>query len=229
MKQIIVIFILIAVVSCSGGKRSNPVPVPPAKATLISPAANLVCVTGAVISDSKSSITFRWNASANTDSYDLHITDLLTSVPLGTQTTTDTNYTTTLSRGIPYSWFIVSKSSGGMTSTSDSWKFYNSGSGITTYAPFPAEIISPVFGAVVTATTGAIKLIWTGSAIGSNITGYDIYFGTNPTPPLLKSAVQDMSLDNVSVVSGSIYYWKVITKDSQGDTSDSGLFQFSVN
>jgi hypothetical protein len=38
-----------------------------------------------------------------------------------------------------------------------------------------------------------------------------------------------MSLSDVSVSSSTTYYWKVITRDSKGNTSESEVGQFRVN
>ena len=225
---LIVASISLALMSC-GGKKNNPVP-DPAKAVLVFPAQNAVCTTGTVISASQSSITFTWNAADNTNSYDLNLKNLLTSATT-TQNTANTKLTITLARNTPYSWSITSRSSKtSNTVQSDTWKFYNSGPGVVTYAPFPAEITSPTFGEKVTAVAGKVDLSWTGSAVdNSSIANYDVYFGTTATPAVFKNAITDSFVNNVNVTSGTTYYWKVITRDVDGNTSDSGLFQFTVN
>jgi hypothetical protein len=231
-------FALSAIVILAGcGKKSSDNPNPgggtttpaPAKALLTSPAQNEVCTTGTVISDTKTSVSFTWNVSANTNSYDLIIENLLTNNTT-TQNTSATTSTVTLLRNTPYSWYVVSKSAKtSATSQSDTWKFYVAGLGTISYAPFPASITSPTFGQEVTVASGMINLIWTGSDADNDIVGYDVYFDTNNSPSLFKSGITDMFLNNVSVSSGKTYYWKVITKDSQGNTSDSGVYQFSVD
>ncbi len=229
MRNYAVLFVLVLVMqSCGGGKNNNPAPPsPPSKALLTAPAQNGVCITGTVISGSQSSVTFIWNASDNTDSYDVVIKNLLTGTT-NTQNTTQTQLTVNLARSTPYSWYVVSKSSKvSATSQSDTWKFYNSGPGIVTYAPFPADITAPTFGQTV--TTATVNLTWTGSSVNNNIANYDVYFGTTNTPPLLKGAITDSFVNGVTLASKTTYYWKVITRDSMGDTSDSGLFQFTTN
>lgn len=235
MKRELLIILLISfvLVSCGGSKKNNPIPPPvpaPTAAALTFPAQNAVCTTGSIISASQSSITFTWNTSDNTESYDLTLKNLLTSITT-TQNTTDSKLTLTLARNTPYSWYIVSKSSKTTATTqSDTWKFYNSGPGAVTYAPYPADITSPTFGQAITATAGAIILTWTGSAVdNSTIVNYDVYFGTTATPAIFKSTVTDSFVNGVTVASGNTYYWKVITRDVNGNTSDSGLYQFRVN
>jgi hypothetical protein len=225
---VIITCIAFILVSCGGGKKDNPMPAP-AKVILTSPAQNELCTTGAVVSATQSSITFIWSASDHTSGYVLNLKNLLTSFTT-TQATSDTRLTLTLARNTPYSWYVVSKSDQTTaTAQSDSWKFYNSGPGVITYAPYPAEIKSPSFGQAVTAAAGTVNLTWTGSAVdNSTIVNYDIYFGTGATPLLLKGKVTDSFLNGVMVISGTTYYWKVITRDNSGNTSDSGLSQFRV-
>jgi len=230
MKRGLMIISAIFILTGCGGKKNNPAPASPAAALLSSPSQNEVCTTGTVISATESSITFTWGASANTDSYQLTLKNLLTS----TTTTKNTPATTlmlTLLRNTPYSWSITSISSKtSATAQSAIWKFYNAGPGVVTYAPFPAEIISPTFGQDITATSGTVNLKWAGSSVNpGTIANYDIYFGTTATPPVFKSGITSSFVNNVTVTSKITYYWKIITRDIEGNTSDSGLSQFTVN
>jgi hypothetical protein len=230
MKSKLAILLLVLLFTSCGKKQENVTPdLTPAKAVLTSPAQNEVCTTGTIISATQSSILLTWNSSANTDNYDLVLKNLLTATTT-IQNTAQTQLTVTLLRNTPYSWYIVSKSTKtAATTQSDTWKFYNSGPGVVTYAPFPATITSPTFGQIVTATSGTINLTWTGSSVNpGTIVNYDIYFGTTATPGLLSSAVTNSFINNVPVSSNTTYYWKVITRDIQGNTSDSGVYQFTV-
>lgn len=227
MKNALFFLVLLSLAGCSG-KHNNPAPPSPEKVVLNAPAQNSICVSGTIVSNAISEITFTWNASLYTESYDLHIVNLLTHEPVATQTTTATKLAVQLSRSTPYSWYVVSRSSSA-TVTSDTWKFYNSGSGVVSYAPFPADIISPAFGTNITSTSGAINLTWKGSEVNNGALTYDVYFGKTTTPVLLKSGITDMFLNNVPVTSGTTYYWRIVSKDTQNNSSDSGLYQFSIN
>jgi hypothetical protein len=232
-RGLLTVSVILILMGCS--KHNNPTPTPPtppvpAKAILTFPDQNAVCTTGTILTDSTSSITFTWGQSDNTNSYELDLKNLLTNT-ITTQSTSQTQLKLTLSRNTPYSWYLVSKSNAtSVTTQSDTWKFYNAGKGTVTYAPFPAEIVSPTFGQSVTATAGAVNLTWKGSSVtAGTIANYDVYFGTTNSPSVLKSDITDSFLNNVSVTSGTTYYWKVITRDIIGNTSDSGLYQFKVN
>jgi hypothetical protein len=226
-KILALIFLNCFFISCGGGK-DTPAPEPEA-ATLSSPSNNEACTTGTVLSDTDSKISFNWVAGANANSYLLTVTNLLTQVQQS-QATTTTSAELTLKRNTPYSWFVTSKSSKNPTTVNSStWKFYNAGLASSSYPPYPAEIVSPTLGQVVTPTAGKITLQWRGSDADNDITNYDIYLGTTTTPILIKSQHTTTSLTDVAVNPNTNYYWKVITRDAKGNTSESGLLEFKTN
>jgi hypothetical protein len=218
--------------SCGGGsKGSDPTPVavlPPVMATLTFPAQNELCTQGTVISATQSTLVFKWAASANTDSYDVTLKNLLTNVT-NTQNVTQNLLELTVDRNTPYAWYVTSKSSKTTTvAQSDTWKFYNSGPGTVSYAPFPAEITSPLMGQTVTAVNGKVTLKWNGSDVDNDIVSYDVYCSNSLTPTLILSALTDTKYE-VNATPGTTYYWKIVTIDSKGNKSDSNLSKFLVN
>jgi hypothetical protein len=225
-KYSVLIAFIILLAAC--GKKDPAAPAP-GKSVLVFPNQNSLCTNGTAVSNTLSLITFSWNSSANTDAYQVDIKNLLT----GTVTTllvATTQVQVVLDRNTPYSWSVTSKSAASSTITqSDVWKFYNAGLGIISYAPFPATIISPTYGQNVVLGTGTVNLGWTDSDVDNDIVGYDIYFGANSTPPIFKSNVTDMFLNSVPIAAGNTYYWKVTTKDSQGNISNSDVYSFKVN
>ena len=82
------LFILSMIISCSGDGEygagdiggGGDVVNPPAKSTLSAPANNKTCETGTSVSSTQSDVDFTWGVSGDTDSYDLKITDLNSSV-----------------------------------------------------------------------------------------------------------------------------------------------------
>jgi len=228
MKKILTIIILPVILLCNCGKKASD-PIPPFAANLVSPVQNEVCTQGVVISSTQSTVTLKWNSSLSTDSYEIDVKNLLTGVITTLNTTADTQIDVTLLRNTPYSWYVVSKSNETpATAQSNIWKFYNSGPATVSYAPFPADIVSPTLAQSVTATSGTVTLTWAGSDVDNDIVSYAVYFGTTNTPALLNGNVTTMSLTNVAVTSGTTYYWRVVTTDSKGNTSDSGIFWFKV-
>jgi hypothetical protein len=225
--KISISFVLLLTLFACGKEKSEP-PAPEA-AVLLAPIKDEVCLSGKVISDSESTIEFKWAAAANAETYELSVKNLLTNA-ISTQLTSNTSLELTLKRNTPYSWFVSSKSSKNATvALSQTWKFYNSGNGVTSYPPFPAEIISPTLGQKVTPVNGKITLQWRGSDSDNDIVNYDLYFGTSNNPAIFQSKITDASFPNVTVNSATTYYWKVITRDANGNTSDSGVYSFSVN
>jgi hypothetical protein len=230
MRKGILLMAIILILTGCGASKHDPEPViPPGKAVLLTPTQNEVCTTGTILSATQSTVRFSWSPTGHTASYEVVFKNLLTSAIL-TQKTTSTGIDITLDRNTPYSWHIVSLSSTtAETTDSDTWKFYNAGPGTVTYAPFPAEAVSPLFGTELVATTTTVNLSWKGSSVGPAATlTYDVYLGTTKTPVLQKGNSSDSFLNNVSVSSGKTYYWRVITKDAIGNSSDSGLFRFLV-
>lgn len=217
-------------VSCGGGSDDGgdtPDPVATPKATtLIFPDNNTECNEGTIISDTRSSVEFSWNAAQDTDSYEINIKNLAT----GNSTKTTVNSTTeviTIDRGTPYEWFVTSKASGTTeTATSTVWKFYNQGVGIENYAPFPAEAVSPARGATI-ATTTTVSLRWSGADVDDDIEEYEIFLDTTNNPSTSIGTTTNITID-ATVAANTVYYWKVITKDSQNNTSNSEVFEFKV-
>lgn len=225
-KNIIFVFIIGIVISCSkeGGEPVSGMP--PSSATLIFPDNNTECNEGTIISDNSSRVVFRWTASANTDSYTLNIKNLETSMSSSLNTISN-EFAVPILRGAPYSWSVISKSNGNsQTAESEVWKFYNAGLPQESHPPFPAEAINPAMGS--NTVSGTITLEWQGSDVDNDIASYDILLDT-VNPPITLAGNSTTNSMNVDVDSGNIYYWKVITTDVVGNASDSEIFQFVVN
>ena len=236
MKKIILsCLIIVGFNSCGGGGDEDiivpPVPIQenPVAALLKFPEKNSECTEGTNITASNSTILFTWNTSANTDSYELILKDLNSGAITNHQSSTN-QLSLVLLRGTPYSWHIVSKSTSVTnTAKSETWKFYNAGASTVSYAPFPAEAVSPEKNASVNATNNEISLDWNSTDVDNDIEFYSVYFGTTSTPPLTNSNLTVSKLDNVSVVSGTKYYWFIVTTDKKGNSSISETFTFNVN
>lgn len=217
---------LLILAACGGSKKTDPAP--PQQALLVSPAQNSLCQQGTPVSSGKSSVIFKWAVALHADHYELAITNLLNGTS-SSQSTTATQLAVTLDENAPYSWLVISASDQtGQTSTSAAWKFYNSGPGIVTYAPFPAELLAPALNESVSADNGVFTLSWSGSDVSNNALSYDLYFGTSSTPPLFKSGLTESSYA-ATVSAGTIYYWKIVTRDALGNASESNLSKFMVN
>lgn len=218
------IFVLSA--SCGGSDDGVALPPAPLATTLVFPENNTECNEGTNLTATTSDVNFRWNVAANADSYELLITNLNTN-GVTNNITAETNLTVTIVRGTPYSWSVVSKATETTeTATSAVSKFYNAGVAIENYAPFPATVNAPQMGSSVNA--GTVSLSWSASDIDNDITGHDVFYGTDNPPAAMVGSTTGASLD-VDATGGSIYYWFVVTKDSGGNSSNSQVFQFRTN
>ena len=116
MKKFTYLFVFLLIFSCGGdeggggdGGGDPPPPSPPGSVTLTAPANGKVCETGTSTSDSKSNVDFSWQASSNTSTYDLQVTNLNTSSVVNKTGLTSTNSTVELDKGQPYIWKVISK------------------------------------------------------------------------------------------------------------------------
>ncbi len=232
MKKVLlgIVVISLIAVSCSkdtpgggdGGTTSTPTAKTPGKAVLTSPANNKTCEEV----NTSGQVTFSWNASTDTDKYDLKITNLNTQGVTNQNNITTTSRAVTLIKGIPYSWSITSKNEGTKTTTSDTWQFYLAGDGVVNYAPFPATAVSPSPGASVARTSGKVTVEWSGSDADDDTLTYTLEMDT--TDGIQGTVIaDDMSASSVevSVEADTVYYWRVISSDGQ-NTSTSIVYTF---
>jgi len=225
------IYILsLIMISCGGGGDENggsgngpvdppPTPQKPQKAVLSKPENNTECLE-------VDAVKFEWNTAQNTTSYTLNVKNLTTNEISTTTTTTSTSAEITLEKGFPYSWQIISTNSTSFVAESDKWKFYLSGEPLKNHAPFPAEIVAPSPGASL--NTGSVQLSWTFSDIDNNDThSFDIYIDKEDASTLL-ARNWGATKRTISLTDPGTYYWRIVTKDNHGASSDSGISSFIV-
>ncbi|MCF8715510.1 hypothetical protein JM658_11800 [Joostella atrarenae] len=221
---------LLLFLSCGGDSDEPEEPKSPSAATLIFPLENSECTEGVISSPDAdiSVVTFEWNPSNNTDSYQLTIKDLETT---RTQTfdTQSAFQEVTLSRGTPYSWYVASVNSTTLESVvSETWKFYNADEGAISYPPFPADLIEPTPGSTLYSSNTTISFIWEAADIDNDIVGYNVFMGSNNPPTT--SIADNTSEETLTYATPStgVYYWLVKTTDSNGNISTSEISQFKV-
>lgn len=202
----------------------------PGKSSLSAPENNEVCYEGEEVDAINSEVTFSWDASTDTDSYDLVITNQETNQSQIESGITSTSKVVTLATDISYSWKIVSKANDtNDTTESDTWQFYLAGDGQENYAPFPATILSPLSGAAVDSNNGSITLSWEGNDPDEldNLT-YTVYFDEiDGLQVPFEEESSETSLE-ISVESGNTYYWRVKTTDGKS-SSFTLVYSFFVN
>lgn len=223
MRPLVITMVVLSLLGC--GKDS---PKPPAAAKLLFPEQNSECTTGVDLNETTSRVEFLWQKAANTDSYELRVTHLLTQVTQ-TVSTAQLSAELPLQKGAPYSWIVISHNSETQeTAISSSWRFYNAGA-VRTYAPFPAEIIAPESGATVFRDiNNEVVLEWAGADIDNDIAGYELYFSEVDPPALFSEPAASTTSIKVSVQANTVYFWKIITTDREGNRSDSGIYGFRV-
>ncbi len=214
--------------SCgSGGGGNGEGGDKPSAAALVFPLNNSECVAGQSISATDSKVTFEWNVAENTDTYFVYVKNLDTQVTLQNNAAANTALEIILKKGVPYSWWVTSKSNSTTeTATSPTWKFYNAGDGVVNYAPFPADVVAPLMSSTI--NVASVNLEWSGNDVDGDIIEFKVYMDSNSNPNTLKGTVTTESLNGIAVVANSSYYWKVVTKDSAGNTSTSPVFQFKT-
>ena len=209
--------------------KKDRAPKSPEGALLVFPLQNSECTTGTSINETLSQVTFEWQPSKSTELYVVSVGNLNTNIPQ-TITTASTSASLSIQKGAPYSWTVTSSNSNtDDTATSENWLFYNAGPQIH-YAPFPAQIISPVSGSTAQANdSNQVILSWLGADVEDDITSFEVYFGEENPPVTLSQTTDESTMEvSVNVTSGTTYFWRVITTDSNGNTSDSGIYDFKV-
>ncbi|MCM4162343.1 MULTISPECIES: hypothetical protein [unclassified Arenibacter] len=226
MKPITIILCFLALTGC-GGKDS---PKPPSSALLVFPQKNSECNTGLnVAGTNTSTVEFRWQGADHTESYELRATNLNTNT---TQTivVSGTSANLTIEKGTPYSWLVVSKNTKvPETARSETWQFFNAGAE-TTHPPFPAAVISPKTGSnIARDINNEVLLDWEGADVDNDLEGYEVYFSTE-TPPttLIGTLTSGQSSLKVSVAANTVYYWRIITMDREGNTATNTISEFKV-
>jgi hypothetical protein len=218
-----ILLLQLTLFSCSKEDKGDPTR--PAAAKLVFPENQSECTEGNIISETESTITFQWQTASSAETYELHVTPLEGGNSQIIETS-ENEYAMILTRGIGYEWFIISKSSQlENTETSEKWQFFNQGSGVVNYAPFPAQAIHPASGANISDTT--VNLQWSASDLDGDITGYQVYFG-NQKNALNNLGSTTQTQLNVNTTVGQHYYWLILTIDQNGNSSQSEIFEFKV-
>ncbi len=212
----------------NGGENPPVEMIQPGTAQLIFPERDRICTTGIFISETESRVTFEWNASENTDSYDV----VLTNLGDNTVETLSANTNTldiTLQQNAQYSWAVISKSNASeLTATSPVWRFYNAEEGARNFSPFPTELVNPINATTVMGTS--ITLEWLGADPNGpgNIASYNVFLGTSTELTTLLSSTEDTSINSGVLAANTQYYWRVETVDHFGSSTSSQVFSFKT-
>ncbi len=228
-RKIIGVLVVLLFISCGPDlDLVQAVLLPPSKVELIFPEENSECTAGVIISETESEVVFDWSEAEVTDGYIISLTNLTT----GQEQLFESDSSSLpirMLRGTPYRWRVDTfLNDSNEVVSSDEEAFYNAGPGVQSFIPFPATAVFPKNGELLNTSESSITLQWEASDLDNDITEYDVYFGIETEPPLFSSAIQSNSLSNVPVESGEIYFWRVVTRDTQGNESNSEVFTFEV-
>ncbi|NQY05486.1 MAG: hypothetical protein HRT68_04585 [Flavobacteriaceae bacterium] len=241
MKKVFLIISLsgLIIASCSksedngggdNGNGNNPTNTAPVASSYTSPNNNETC-TGTETSPTTIQVSFSWtafqDAEDSTLDYTLTITNQSTNAVAETIQTTSTSGTANLEKGVTYSWTVRATDSEGLSATGSVWQFQTPFDATSNYAPFPATMISPTNGEVLTSNN--VTLSWQGNDPDVGETAllvYDVYLG-NTNPPTIVSTDQTAETYDTTLTSG-IYFWRIISKDLNGNESESQIRQFEV-
>ncbi len=73
-----------------------------------------------------------------------------------------------------------------------------------------------------------ITLSWSCSDPDGDTLKYDLYFGTDPNPPLVKKDLTESEYNPGTLDVGTTYYWKVVAKDSKGAVVEGPVWSFTT-
>ena len=138
-----------------------------------------------------------------------------------------------LSKADPYSWLVRSiGETGTAPSMSDPWKFYLAGDAVVNYAPFPAELITPRSGANTTPDINNLVILrWAADDVDDDLNRFEVYLDAIDGTTLnqeIEYLAQETQLE-VEVENNTVYYWKIVAIDLNGNQSSSGVYTFRTN
>ena len=209
------------------GCRGDDSPKVPQAVALNFPENNSECLTGIPQTANTSEVEFRWQQTQFAATYELTVNEIGSGVIENIVTST-TRASVVLDKGTPYSWFVVARNSSGTDGpASPVWQFYNAGSTLS-YPPFPAQIRRPGSGAgLIPDLNGEVGLEWSAADADNDLSGFEVYFGTDETSLDLQATLPaGQTTLLVPVDPDTVYYWEVLSRDSEGNTSRSGIYSF---
>lgn len=226
LRRFLLLFLILVMSGC--GKDSAPQG--PKSAQLVFPLKNSECTTGVDTNlITTSLVEFRWTLAENAETYELRATNLENNTTQ-TLSVSATAAKLPLIKGAPYSYSVTTRNSNSTASAiSETWLFYNAGFQ-TNYPPFPAEGVAPVSGSSVAKDiNNEVVLTWIGADVENDIMGYEVFFSeSNPPLAFVGSPPGTNTQFRVSVASQTVYYWRIVSTDREGNTSNSGIFEFRV-
>jgi len=233
MKKIFIIFMILAIQSCSksGGDEpdivQDPDPVPDVENTAPTIPSKVFPTDGLLCTENP--LEIRWDSSTDKEgdaiSYEVELSqDNTFNNIIEKKTVSGTSTTLALEKGIQVHWRIRSKDSKGEYSNySSTWNFYSEGEGMVNYLPFSPTLIYPTAFSKIEGSN--VVLEWESSDVDGDPLSYDIYFGETTPPALLKENSLGSTWE-VFINPNKTYYWKITVKDDNGGESIGDIWVF---
>ena len=217
-------FLLFVFLSCG----PDPIPVPE-PSLLLAPSNLNTCNTATRINDLERQVRFQWTATLNTESYNLVVQNTLTGEQQAIATTLLTE-SIILTSGAPYQWYVISKSSlTQVEGKSPIWYFYLEGNPQASHFPFPAILLAPSDELIVSLNvSNAFTFEWEGNDLDNDIQSYDFYLGNSSSSLNREREAITSQQVTIVLISNTVYFWQIISKDLQGNRSLSETYQFQT-
>jgi hypothetical protein len=129
----------------------------------------------------------------------------------------------TLQLGTTYYWKIEADDGTDQTE-GPTWSFTTASEPVNSPPLAPSDP-SPADDATDQSTT--VQLSWSCSDPDGDDLTYDVYFGTNSTPPLVQSNQSATTYDPGTLQTGTTYYWRIIADDGT-DQTEGSVWSFST-
>lgn len=123
-----------------------------------------------------------------------------------------------------YYWKIIAHDDHSNSTTGDVWQFTTTGSG--NQPPNPPSNPNPTDNATSVSTN--TNLSWECSDPDGDPLTYDVYFGTSSNPSLVNSGQSETTYDPGNLIECTLYYWKIVAHDDQGNSTTGEIWQFTT-
>ena len=135
-----------------------------------------------------------------------------------------------LTSGAPYQWYVISKSSlTQVEGKSPIWYFYLEGNPQASHFPFPAILLAPSDELIVSLNaSNAFTFEWEGNDLDNDIQSYDFYLGNSSSSLNREREAITSQQVTIVLISNTVYFWQIISKDLQGNRSLSETYQFQT-
>lgn len=212
MKLILKLFLTILLLnSCGKSGSENPPKKELGAFNLIFPDNNQLCTEGQDSGVDNTSIELKWTASENATSYIIELVNQSNN-SIEKLTASTSSKTIIVTKNTQFTWKVLAQLDE-TTKESSTWNFYTEGNSVDNYTPFPATITFK------DNNDNTIDVFWSSTDLDNDSITYDIYIGTNATPPIFLENTTDTSTTNYSINYGTTYTIIVISKDSNNNSA----------